>query len=57
MESAYEGREMSPIGLEVIKVSKRSYIPWSRIINWSQGGTHTNHVYRIETLSEDIPLT
>jgi hypothetical protein len=44
-------------GFEVIKVSKKSYIPRSRNIDRSQGGTHTNRVYRIEMLSEDIPLT
>jgi hypothetical protein len=27
----YEGREMSLIGFEVVKVSKRSYILWSGI--------------------------
>jgi hypothetical protein len=48
---------VNPKGFEVIKVSKKSYIPQSRIINWSQGRTHTNRVYRIETSSEDIPLT
>jgi hypothetical protein len=44
-------------GLEVIKVSKKSYIPHSGIIGWSQGGAHTNCIYRIEMSSEDIPLT
>jgi hypothetical protein len=53
----YEGREVNLKGLEVIKTSKKSYIPWSRIIDQSRGGTHTNRVYRIETSSEDIPLT
>jgi hypothetical protein len=53
----YEGREVNPEGLEVIKVSKKSYIPWSRNIGRSRGGTHTNRVYRIEMSSEDIPLT
>jgi hypothetical protein len=48
---------MNPKGLEVIKVSKKSYIPQSGNIDRSRGGTHTNHIYRIETLSEDIPLT
>jgi hypothetical protein len=48
---------VSPKGLEVIKASKKSYILWSRIIDQSQGGTHMNRVYRIETSSEDIPLT
>jgi hypothetical protein len=48
---------VNPKGLEVIKVSKKSYIPWSRIINQSQGRTHTNRIYRIEMSSEDIPLT
>jgi hypothetical protein len=44
-------------GLEVIKASKKSYIPRSGNIGRSRGGTHTNHIYRIETSSEDIPLT
>jgi hypothetical protein len=53
----YKGREVNPKGLEVIKVSKKSYIPQSGNINQSRGGTHMNHIYRIKTLSEDIPLT
>jgi hypothetical protein len=48
---------MNPKGLEVIKASKKSYILRSRNIGQSQGRTHMNHIYRIETLSEDIPLT
>jgi hypothetical protein len=52
-----QGSESDMYWGSAIKVSKRSYIPCSRIINQSQGGTHTNHIYRIETLSEDIPLT
>jgi hypothetical protein len=42
---------------EVIKASKKSYIPQSGNIDQSWGGTHMNRVYRIETSSEDIPLT
>jgi hypothetical protein len=53
----YEGREVNLKGIDVIKVSKRSYIPRSGNIDQSRGGTHMNHVYRIETSSEDIPLT
>jgi hypothetical protein len=48
---------VNPKGLEVIKASKKSYIPQSGNIDRSRGGTHTNRVYRIETSSEDIPLT
>jgi hypothetical protein len=48
---------VNPKGLDVIKASKRSDIPQSGNIDWSQGRTHMNCVYRIETSSEDIPLT
>jgi hypothetical protein len=48
---------VNPKGFEVIKMSKKSYILQSGIIDRSRGGTHMNHIYRIETSSEDIPLT